>query len=121
MSILRRKMALPVGIKSLGNLVLAPQVANSSFSSRPWAQKRVLYKVLGAVSNEAANKILEDAKNGEGIEFGDSTQELVANSKHLPQLAALGDRKEEWTTEFIELRSRRLLELAYDELIQWLR
>jgi len=107
-------------VHRIGNLVLAPQVANSSFSSRPWAQKRVLYKVLGAVSNDAATKILEDAKNLEGIEFGDSTQELVSNSKHLPQLAALGDRKEDWTPEFIELRSRRLLELAYDELIKWL-
>jgi hypothetical protein len=107
-------------IHRIGNLVLAPQVANSSFSSRPWAQKRVLYKVLGADSIDSASRILEEAKRNDGIEFGDSTQELMANSKHLPQLSAIGDRTEEWNLGFVELRSRRLVELAYDELYKWL-
>jgi uncharacterized protein with ParB-like and HNH nuclease domain len=107
-------------VHRIGNLVLVPQVANSSFSSRPWPQKRILYKVLGAVSHDVASKLLEDAKNLEGIEFGESTQELLENSKHLPQLSAIGDRAEDWGTDFIELRSKRLLELAYGELYKWL-
>lgn len=106
-------------IHRIGNLVLVPQVANSSFSDRPWNQKRVLYKVLGAGSYEAAKQILDDAKL-EGIGFGASTNALLETSKHLPQLAALGDLSDKWTPEFIESRSKRILTLAYQELYSWL-
>jgi len=107
-------------VHCIGNLVLAPQVANSSLSSRPWAQKRVLYKVLGASSQVEATKILEEAKSTLGIEFGDSTQDILSKSEHLPQLIALGERVDSWTSDFIEIRSKRLLSLAYDELYKWL-
>lgn len=107
-------------VHCIGNLVLAPQVANASLSSRPWAQKRVLYKVLGASSQVEASKILEEAKSTSGIEFGDSTQDILSKSEHLPQLIALGERADSWTSEFIEIRSKRLLSLAYDELFKWL-
>jgi len=107
-------------VHCLGNLVLAPQVANASLSSRPWVQKRILYRVLGSSSQIEASRILEDAKNTSGIEFGDSTQDILSKSEHLPQLIALGDRTEPWTNDFIEIRSKRLLSLAYDELYKWL-
>jgi hypothetical protein len=108
-------------VHCLGNLVLAPQIANSSLSSRPWVQKRILYKALGASSQSEAGKILEDAKRSNGIEFGDSTQDIINKSKHLPQLIALGDRIENWNKDFVDLRSRRLLSLAYDEIYEWLK
>jgi hypothetical protein len=107
-------------VHCIGNLVLAPQIANSSLSSRPWAQKRVLYKVLGTSSQVDASKILEESKTLSGIEFGDSTQEILSKSEHLPQLVALGGRVDSWTTDFIEIRSKRLLSLAYDQLYKWL-
>lgn len=107
-------------VHCLGNLVLAPQVANASLSSRPWAQKRILYKVLGTSSQIEASRILEEAKSMSGIEFGDSTQDILNKSEHLPQLIALGDRVDAWTNSFIETRSKRLLSLAYDELYKWL-
>jgi hypothetical protein len=79
-----------------------------------------LYRVLGSSSQIEASRILEDAKNTSGIEFGDSTQDILSKSEHLPQLIALGDRTEPWTNDFIEIRSKRLLSLAYDELYKWL-
>jgi hypothetical protein len=107
-------------VHCIGNLALAPQVANSSISSRPWAQKRVLYRVLGDSSHVEASKILEEERSISGIEFGESTQDILSKSEHLPQLLALGERIEPWTSEFIEVRSKRLLSLAYDELYKWL-
>jgi hypothetical protein len=107
-------------VHRLGNLVLVPKVANSSLSSRPWQQKRVLYKALGAASHADAEKVLLDAKTHDAVEFGDSTQEIVNSSKHLPQVAALGERATSWDPAFIEERSARILGLAWDELYAWL-
>ena len=107
-------------VHRLGNLVFVPKVANSSLSSRPWQQKRVLYKALGAASHSDAEKVLVEAKSNEGVEFGDSTQEIVSSSKHLPQVAALGSHASNWDTGFIEYRSARILGLAWDELQSWL-
>jgi hypothetical protein len=107
-------------IHRLGNLVLVPMVANSSFSSRPWSHKRILYQVLGASSQGAAEKILEDARSSNGVEFGVATHVLLQSSKYLPQLAAIGERAEDWTPDFVDQRSRRLLTLAYSELYRWL-
>lgn len=107
-------------VHRMGNLVLVPKVANSSLSSRPWKHKRVLYRVLGAASHEIAAEVLEKAQSSDGVEFGGSTQELLSTSTHLPHLAALGNRDEDWTVEFINNRSKTLLGLAYDELSKWL-
>lgn len=107
-------------VHRLGNLVLVPKVTNSSLSSRPWKYKRVLYKVLGAASDESASEILREAHASDGVEFGSSTQDLISRSTHLPHLAALGNRDDDWTVEFLNNRSKILLGLAYDELSKWL-
>lgn len=107
-------------VHKIGNLVLIPKVANSSLSSRPWLQKRVLYRALGAATPADSELVLADAKRIDGIEFGDSTQEIASSSKHLPQVAALGNRTSNWDTAFIEERSARILGLAWDELYAWL-
>lgn len=107
-------------IDQIGNLVLAPRVANSSFSARPWREKQVLYRVLGATSSEEASRILEEASLTSNINFGASTADLVKESKHLPHLIAIGDRNGDWSVQFIQHRSERLLGLAYDQLVAWL-
>ncbi|WP_068641929.1 GmrSD restriction endonuclease domain-containing protein [Variovorax soli] len=106
-------------VHRIGNMVLVPTVANSSFSSRAWPYKRVLYQALGASSHADAEKILAAAAAA-GIEFGDSTQEIVTKASFMPQLSAIGNRSDTWTNEFVEERSKRLLGLAWDELYAWL-
>ena len=106
-------------VHRVGNMVLVPLLANQSFSSRAWTHKRVLYQALGAPSHADAERILNDAAK-EGIEFGESTQEIIARASYMPQLSAIGSRKDAWTPEFVEERSKRLLGLAWDELYAWL-
>ena len=103
----------------IGNLVLVQSGANSSLSDRPWVQKRILYKALGASSREAAELALKEAKET-GLDFADSTQAIAALSHHMPHLAAIGEKTDDWTVEFIDQRSRRILELAWDHLYAWL-
>jgi hypothetical protein len=103
-------------IHKLGNLVLVHRDANSSFSNRPWDAKRTLYAALSAPSHLEAEKIL----SASDIEFGGRAQEIAKYSAHMPHLSALGRKSGDWSTAFIENRTVRLLELAWDQLYAWI-
>ncbi|GLY71349.1 DUF262 domain-containing protein [Amycolatopsis taiwanensis] len=107
------------GVHKLGNLVLAPSGANSSLSSRPWQEKRVLYRALGASSSDEARSLLQQAE-ANGMSFAQSTEELTELSHYLPHLRALGQRMESWDVAFMEQRAACLLRLAYARLGPWL-
>ncbi|MCX8456269.1 DUF262 domain-containing protein [Paenarthrobacter ureafaciens] len=103
-------------VHKLGNLVLAPGAANSSLSSRPWNEKKVLYAALGASSADDAKAILVESH----LEFAQPTEDLARMSHYLPHLRSLGQRSEEWGTEFMDQRGEALLRLAYAQLKSWL-
>jgi hypothetical protein len=103
-------------VHRLGNLVLAPRDANSSLSSRPWPEKKVLYGALGAPTADEARSIL----NSSGLTFAQTTEELAQMSHYLPHLRALGQRTEEWDLAFMEARAQVLLKLVYLRLKDWL-
>jgi hypothetical protein len=103
-------------VHRFGNLVLAPGAANTSLSSRPWTEKKVLYAALGAPTAEEAKTIL----CGSGMTFAQSTEDLAQMSRYLPHLHALGQRDAEWDPAFIDQRGQVLLRLAYARLKDWL-
>lgn len=103
-------------VHRLGNLVLAPGAANTSLSSRPWEEKKVLYAALGATTTEDAKTIL----NSSSLTFAQSTEDLAAMSRYLPHLRALGQRDAKWDPAFMGARAEVLLRLAYDRLKDWL-
>ncbi|WP_440597857.1 DUF262 domain-containing protein [Acidovorax sp. 22279] len=107
-------------VHRIGNLVLAPHVENAMVSNRAWPAKRILYQALGAASHPDAQRILLEGQQ-QGVEFGESTQLIIDKASHLPHLSALGNRKDAWTNEFLDQRSKRLLSLAWDELYAWLK
>lgn len=103
-------------VHRLGNLVLAPGAANTSLSSRPWMEKKVLYAALGAPTADEAKSIL----SGSGLTFAQSTEELAQMSRYLPHLRALGQRKAKWDPAFMDERGEVLLRLVYERLKDWL-
>lgn len=103
-------------VHKLGNLVLAPGAANSSLSSRPWNEKKVLYAALGAATAAEAKSVLEDSP----LSFTQTTEELAQMSRYLPHLRSLGQRSDEWDTNFMEQRAEVLLRLVYSQLKDWL-
>ncbi|MFJ9731953.1 DUF262 domain-containing protein [Streptomyces sp. NPDC101171] len=103
-------------VHKLGNLVLAPGAANTSLSSRPWTEKKVLYAALGAKTADEAKSIL----NSSGLTFAQTTEDLVAMQRYLPHLRALGQREDEWNPTFMDQRADVLLRLAYARLKGWL-
>ncbi|MEU2352098.1 DUF262 domain-containing HNH endonuclease family protein [Streptomyces misionensis] len=103
-------------VHKLGNLVLAPGAANTSLSSRPWTEKKVLYAALGAKTADEAKSILSSS----GLTFAQTTEDLVAMQRYLPHLRALGQREDEWNPTFMDQRADVLLRLAYTRLKGWL-
>ncbi|MFI2618517.1 DUF262 domain-containing protein [Streptomyces sp. NPDC018584] len=103
-------------VHKLGNLVLAPGAANTSLSSRPWTEKRVLYAALGAPTADDSKSIL----NSSGLTFAQTTEDLAAMSRYLPHLRALGQREDEWDPTFMDQRAEVLLRLVYTRLKGWL-
>ncbi|MGW5266928.1 DUF262 domain-containing protein [Microbispora sp. NPDC004025] len=106
-------------INRLGNLTLLPAVENASASNRGWHLKRLMFRALAATTVEEAEKMLSDAEE-EGLQLGSGAEEIVRQARHLPLVAALSQRQEEWTPEFVEARSERLAGLAWDSLAPWL-
>ncbi|MFJ7164030.1 DUF262 domain-containing protein [Streptomyces globosus] len=109
----------PELIERIGNLTLLPAVENASASNRSWHLKRLMFRALSAATVEEAEKTLADAE-AQGLRLGSGAQEIVLQAQHLPLVAAVAQREDEWTAEFVADRSKRLCSLAWDALTPWL-
>jgi hypothetical protein len=106
-------------INRLGNLTLAPGIENASFGNRPWAAKRLMYRVLGTPTLDEFDARLAEAKKA-GIDLSDSTKEILELARFLPHLQAIAEVTGDWTPNMVKARSVRLAELAWDRLAPWL-
>ncbi|QZY29688.1 DUF262 domain-containing protein [Nocardioides coralli] len=112
--------ASPSAIPVLGNLTLLPLDDNSFISNRPWNEKRRLYSALSAESPDAARALLEAAVK-EGVSLSpEKIDFLVGRRLHLPVLQAIANYEGEWDRDFIDQRTRNLLERAWTVLDGWL-
>jgi len=106
-------------IHRLGNLTLLPKWANSLINNKSWDKKKVIYRLLSAQSAEEYNSILASAKNA-GLEINKNSNEVIFGAKYLPMVHSIANCNEKWSLELIEKRSKRLANLAFDEISAWL-
>ncbi len=106
-------------VDRLGNLTLLPRVENSAVGNQSWKKKRLLYEVLSAPTVDEHSARLAAAKM-EGIDVSENTEAIVQKAQYLPLVSAVCRVKGEWSTLLIDKRSRRIAELAWDELWKWL-
>ena len=104
---------------SIGNLILLPQRENSSIGNVGWLRKKVFYSALVAATDTETDRAISRAKNM-GFSFGKKTEGLLADGERLRMLDSLVGVSE-WNKDFIDLRSRKTLELAWDEIWAWVR
>ena len=105
-------------VNYLGNLTLLPKAENSSFSSRPWSEKKEMYRVLASSTQEQLDTRLTEAED-RGIQLSDTTKELLRNGRYFQHLSAICNAKE-WSNEFVQKRSKRLAELVWTNIAPWL-
>ena len=102
----------------LGNLTLLPKAENSSFSNRPWSEKKEMYCILSSSTQDELDTRLTEAE-GRGIQLSDSTKELLRNGRYFQHLSTICN-VEKWDDEFVEKRSRRSVELVWTNIAPWL-
>ena len=102
----------------IGNLVLLPEKENQSIGNAVWIKKRVFYRALSETTKSDREKLIEMAEK-KGLKFGKKTWRLIRNQQHLHMLDPLAG-VEEWTAEFIENRTKNIMELAWDQIAPWL-
>ena len=87
-------------VNYLGNLTLLPDSKNSSVSNRPWEEKKAIFYILSAPTPEEQKARLATERE-RGIEFAESTENLLAAGRYFHHLAAIPN-VEEWTAEFVQ-------------------
>jgi len=103
---------------TLGNLILLPVEENSSIGKSTWSKKKIFFSALTEPNIEDRKEALDTAKR-EGMRFNKKTENMILNGERFSMLDGIRDVKE-WSAEFIEQRSRRLAELAWDKIRPWL-
>ncbi|EFL89440.1 DUF262 domain-containing HNH endonuclease family protein [Ahrensia sp. R2A130] len=103
---------------SIGNLTVVPKLENIVLSNRPWKAKRAIYRVLGATTQEEFRDAVGQLPDI-GVDLSERATEIVDQSIHADVLVPLS-AVEDWNPAFIERRSERLCELAWDQLQDWL-
>lgn len=103
----------------LGNLTLVPRVINSILSDRPWEEKRVIYRILAAETEDARRELLAAADF-----LGEGSKQKLAESLHLPLVKAMplnfGDvTNAESAQEVIRKRGENLARMAWLKLSDW--
>ena len=102
----------------LGNLTLLPKAENSSFSNRPWSEKKEMYCILSSSTQDELDTRLTEAE-GRGIQLSDSTKELLCNGRYFQHLSTICNA-EKWDDEFVQKRSRRSVKLVWTNIAPWL-
>ena len=103
---------------SLGNLILLPHTENAKIGNAEWPKKKLFYRALTAKTQDDKDVVMQQARK-QGLDFGKKTRELFADNEQLVILESL-DAVDNWDRSFIQLRSQRILELAWDEIWSWL-
>ena len=105
-------------IDCLGNLTLLPKAENASFRNKEWKEKKEMYYILSAPSREEQQIRLVEVR-GRQIKVPDTTENLILEGKYYPHLSAIY-KASKWDVEFVQKRSKRLVELIWTNIAPWL-
>lgn len=104
-------------VHSLGNLTLLPAGINSSVGNKGWSTKRLYFEALSSKEDNVDEVIASAVPMG--VTVSANSVDVMKKSSYLPIVASLA-RVEKWDEAFVAVRSRRLAELAWDTLADWL-
>lgn len=110
----------PDTVDKLGNLTLLPGSENSLVGNKRWEHKRALYRILSSETQQEFDTNKTECKSV-GLSLSRNSEEILERSSYLPLCRSLGQKKDEWDLVFVEKRSTRLAELAWDQISAWLR
>jgi hypothetical protein len=108
-------------VDSLGNLVLMPIDLNSSLHNNTWPMKWTYYRYLALGNPDLRAQFVEEMKQ-KGITLQKSTVQLLNHATyagHMDPIVAVG-MDGTWGADLVERRTKRMLEIFHDRMMQWL-
>lgn len=106
---------------NLGNLTLLPKGVNTSASNKGWKEKLIYYKHLGEQDPDRLVELTNKAK-ADGIPLKDSNLEILKKAKYADHIRPLLNYPDdqEWDSDIVRARSRKILDVLWDRVIGWL-
>ncbi|MBA6414186.1 DUF262 domain-containing protein [Parahaliea sp. F7430] len=104
-------------VHSIGNLTLLPSGENSAVGNKPWKDKLAFYQIFSATTDQEFKDAVKKAKT-DGVTLGEA-EDRFRDMLNLPFLTPLA-AYENWDAETIRIRTKALLELAWEEIHAWL-
>jgi hypothetical protein len=105
----------------VGNLALLPVSINSSVGNNSWVTKWIYYSHLAEADPKKSTELGDFAKSL-GITLKPNTIKLLQKAQfnyHMDPIVAVG-QDGTWDAELVEKRTRRMLEIFHDRMMQWL-
>ena len=109
----------PKTIHTLGNLILLPREVNSILGDQGWSQKKQIYRLLAEKTPKGFSEIKKELKDLE-VEISNKAKEIFDKTQYLPICESVAHFDEPWSLDIIQRRTRRIAELAWDQLESWL-
>ncbi|MFN5059624.1 MAG: DUF1524 domain-containing protein, partial [Chloroflexota bacterium] len=109
-------------VDSLGNLVLMPLDLNSSLHNNTWPMKWTYYQYLALNNPDLRTQLVEELAH-KGITLQKSTVQLLNRSTyagHMDPIVSVGIDGT-WNADLVERRTKRMLEIFHDRMMQWLK
>jgi hypothetical protein len=107
--------------QSIGNLTLLPPEINTSAGNKGWKEKYLYYKHLSE-KDPTVLQTLANKASSNGITLNSNTiQKLQASSynDHISSIVQFNENSD-WDAGFVEIRAKRILEIFWDRISQWL-
>lgn len=105
---------------TIGNFVLLPHWVNSSLQNANWSVKKLFLKVLLQDSHAARKELIQSSKDGIDRLPTKIENSAISQTFEKSNMLLGLDKVEEWNKDFIEKRSKRLCELVWDKMKDWL-
>ena len=107
-------------VNSIGNLILIPKLQNINLSNHNWSVKKPFLKAMSTSNIDERKKLFKEASDA-GLNLSAQRINYLVNYETSSELLKGLSDTNEWDVNFVKNRSKRLLELAWDELAKWLK
>lgn len=104
---------------TVGNFTLIPKIQNINLGTKPWETKKLFFAALSSSDTATRESLLDEAVHSKDLTISIARLKELKSataSNLLEGLEEVGD----WDKNFVEKRSIRLCELAWDTITPWL-
>jgi len=105
----------------IGNLTLLPVIENVIVSNKPWETKKIYYQLFSADDPNKFSKLIEQYnQKNKDQKISEHSQDIIKQIGVIKLCSSVAKFESEWDADIIYSRSKRIYELAWDNIYQWL-